>query len=226
MKAAVPTGALPTSDGSPPRDATVDAALERAIAAMAPPEILIAHRVISPDDESALLPGEAATMNRRPLAAQRASAAARIVVRPLLASLGHPRCAVPSGPSGAPQWPDGIVGSLAHDDEVAVAAVARRSLVGAVGIDVEPATVLPSDLVDLVATARERLALADDPTRGRLLFAAKEAVFKAAHPLDGIFLEFHDIEVDLATRTARTRNGHGLRLRYCLAPRIVVLALA
>jgi 4'-phosphopantetheinyl transferase EntD len=68
--------------------------------------------------------------------------------------------------------------------------------------------------------------MTDDPLRGKLLFAAKEAVYKAVHPLDRVFLEFHDIEVDLAGRKAVTRTGRVVALRYCISSRVVVLALA
>jgi 4'-phosphopantetheinyl transferase EntD len=44
---------------------------------------------------------------------------------------------------------------------------------------VEPAEPLPSELLHLVSTPNERMYLAADPFRGRLLFVAKEAVYKA-----------------------------------------------
>jgi len=131
---------------------------------------------------------------------------------------------LPKGPSGAPIWPPGIVGSLAHDHRIAVAAVARRAAADALGIDVEPAGPLPADLLDVVATARERLVLYRDPSLGRLLFAAKEAIYKAINPLDGVFLEYHDIEIDLAGRRATTRNGRTLVLHMVCSAHVVVLA--
>jgi 4'-phosphopantetheinyl transferase EntD len=91
------------------------------------------------------------------------------------------------------------------------------------GIDIEPATALPPDMLDLVATPRERERL--DPFNGRLLFAAKEAVYKAVQPLDGVFLEFHDIVVDFATRRAEVRNGRTVELSVCSSTHLVVLAL-
>ena len=165
-------------------------------------------------------------MAARAGAARRASGAARIVGRSLLARLGHAPVALPRSPSGAPVWPAGITGSFAHDDRVAVAAVGLRRDVPAVGIDVEPAALLPPDMLALVAAPREQLALADDPFGGRLLFAAKEAVYKAVYPLDRVFLEFHDIEVDLAGRRAVVTNGRVVGLRFCLSTHLVVLALA
>jgi 4'-phosphopantetheinyl transferase EntD len=95
----------------------------------------------------------------------------------------------------------------------------------AVGIDVEPAVALPPDMLALIATSQEQRRIADDPLRGKLLFAAKEAVYKALYPLDRVFLEFRDIEVDLAGRRAITRTGRAVTLRYYASSRVVVVAL-
>ena len=205
---------------------SVDPSLQRELNALAPPGLLIGHRLISPGDEDALLDEEAASIASAVVAARRASGAARIVARELLAQLGHPRAPLPKSASGAPVWPAGIAGSLAHDDEVAVAAAGRQRDIGSVGIDVEPAVLLPPDTLELIATPNEQRNIADDPLRGKLLFAAKEAVYKAVYPLERVFLEFRDIEVDLAAREAVTRTGRGVALRYGVSPRVVVLALA
>lgn len=41
----------------------------------------------------------------------------------------------------------------------------------------------------------------------RQLFVIKEAVYKATFPIDGKFLEFHDVDVDLVNASATTRYG-------------------
>src|ERR1700738_2063745 len=46
--------------------------------------------------------------------------------------------------------PRGVIGSLTHDARVAMAAVGRSCDVGAIGIDVEPAEPLPTELLDMV----------------------------------------------------------------------------
>jgi len=203
----------------------VDPALARGIVALAVPGLLIGHRVISAGDENALLDQEAASIASPVLAVRRASGAARIVARALLAQLGHARVAVPKGEAGEPIWPAGISGSMAHDNRIAVAAVGRLRDIRAVGIDVEPAVPLPPEMLELIATPQELRRIADDPLQGKLLFAAKEAVYKAVYPLDRVFLEFRDIEVDLASRTATTRTGHAVALRTCVSSHVVVVAL-
>jgi 4'-phosphopantetheinyl transferase EntD len=203
----------------------VDPSLQRAIDSLSLPGILIGHRLITPGDELALLEEEKHSIASDVVPVRRASGAARIVGRQLLARLGYAECALPKGPSGAPIWPAGVTGSFAHDDRVAVAAVGLRGDVAAMGIDVEPAELLPSELLELVATPQEQLRICDDLYHGRLLFAAKEAVYKAIYPLDQVFLEYHDIQIDLADRKAIVRNGRVLELRFCMSAHLVVLAL-
>jgi 4'-phosphopantetheinyl transferase EntD len=200
-----------------------EAALKRACAALSSEQILVDARLIAPGDETALLPDEAASIASRFVQARRASGAARIAARELLSRFGHRDGAILKSSSGAPVWPDGIVGSLAHDEEAAVAAVARSRNIAALGIDVEPAEPLPTELQKLVLTARERVQ-ADDGFGGRLVFAVKEAVYKAVAALDGTPLDYQDIETDLAANTARIADGRCLALRYSTRPRLMVLA--
>ena len=204
---------------------TTDPLFQSAIDTLAFPGVAVGHRLISPGDEHALLKEEVPALAASVVKVRRASGAARIVARQLLTQLGYANCALPKGPAGAPVWPAGIVGSLAHDSRVAVAAVGMRADVGALGIDVEPAECLPSELLDLVATPQERLNLGDDVYRGRLLFVAKEAVYKAVHPLDQTFLEHHDVEINLSERTAVVRSGRVVELRFSIsAHHLVALA--
>jgi len=206
--------------------AAIDPTLQREIATLAVPGLLIGHRVITLGDENALIDEEAASITSSITQVRRASGAARIVARELLAQLGHTHARVPKDTSGAPVWPAGIVGSMAHDDRIAVAVVGLQRDVRALGVDIEPATPLPDDMLTLVGTAPELTGLAHDPLRGRLLFAVKEAVYKAAYPIDGTFLEFHDITVDLAGRKAVSKNGRVFTLHWCAGSHVVVLAFA
>jgi 4'-phosphopantetheinyl transferase EntD len=198
--------------------------LAHAIEAMSIPGILVDHRLITESDELALLPAEMAAFAGSVLKVRRASGAARIVARALLSRIGHVSCAIPKSTAGMPVWPEGIVGSLAHDATVAVAAMAAQRDFQSVGIDIEPAEPLAPDLLDIVATTTERDGIQDDPIRGRLLFSIKEAVYKTVYPLDRTFLDHHDVEVSFVDGTARVRNGRVVRFRHCIAGHIVVLA--
>jgi 4'-phosphopantetheinyl transferase EntD len=205
---------------------SVDPSLQRAMESITVPGLLLGHRLIAVGDENALLPEEAALIASALPDVRRASGAARIVARELMARLGAASTAIPREPSGMPIWPAGLIGSLAHDDRVAVAAVGGSQDFANIGVDVEPAAPLPAEMLDLVASPRERSQLAEDPLRGRILFTVKEAVYKAVYPQDRIFLEFADIEIGCAARKAVIRTGRSLSFRYCSASHIVAVAFA
>jgi len=198
--------------------------LQRAIDAVSVPGIGVGHRLIADGDELALLPEELDAFAGSVIRVRRASGAARIVARQLLSRFGQAPHAIPRSTGGKPIWPNGIVGSMAHDSKIAIAAVAAQKDFLGIGIDIEPAEPLVPDLLDIVATAKERETIQDDPCGGRLLFAVKEAIYKTVYPLDGVFLDHHDVEVSLSAGTAVIRNERTIRFRYCVAPRIVVLA--
>jgi 4'-phosphopantetheinyl transferase EntD len=199
-------------------------ALSTALRPIAPPGILIGHRVIRGGDERALLAAERDSFRPSALKIYRQSGAARIVARRLLSALGLTAVALPRSISGAPVWPPGVVGSLAHDEEVAVAAVAKSGQFSALGIDVEPATALPPELVRLVATPTERRRYPPAVTESRLLFVIKEAIYKTLNPHDGVFLDFQDIEVDLSPNRGRTRTGQTVEITFTLSPRVVAMS--
>lgn len=201
-----------------------DPEFQRAIEALAVPGIVVAHRLISEGDESALLPDEWPAFAGSVIKVRRQSGAARIVARQLLSRFGHPPQPIPKADRGMPVWPEGIVGSIAHDRRVAVTAMAMRRDFLSVGIDIEPAEPLAADALEIVVTPAERSQVHVDPTGGRVFFCIKEAVYKAAYPLDRRFLDHHDVEVNLDACTAQIRGGRQVRFQYHVAAHILALA--
>jgi 4'-phosphopantetheinyl transferase EntD len=191
---------------------------------LAEPGLFVGHRVIAQGDEEALLADETVHFRNAIAKVRRQSGAARIVARALLQSLGHRDVAITRTSHGAPVWPTGIIGSLAHDERVAVAALARTADFLALGIDIEPAEDLPTDLINFVAAPAEQSRYSHALLRSRQLFVAKEAVYKAVHPLDQIFLDFHDIDVNLEQETARVRYGRTVHVKVMSASHVVALA--
>ena len=85
--------------------------------------------------------------------------------------------------------PSGVVGSLAHDRELAIAALAPSSTVRSIGIDVEPVQDLEARVAELVVRTDD---VVPDPVTA---FVAKEAAYKAWSVLGGELLEHHDVNV-------------------------------
>ncbi|GGS54915.1 4'-phosphopantetheinyl transferase [Streptomyces cinerochromogenes] len=133
---------------------------------------------------------------------RREFATVRLCARRALARLGvAPRPLAPSG-SGpgwarrAPRWPDGVVGSMTHCAGYHAAAVAPVASVAALGVDGEPNEPVPEGVRELITLPEERPVLdrlgAARPGVhwDRLLFSAKESVYKAWFPLTGRWLDF------------------------------------
>ena len=122
----------------------------------------------------------------------------RACARQALAQLGLPAAPVARGAHGEPLWPPEVVGSITHCARYRAVALARRRDVLTVGIDAEPDAPLPAGVLATVASEEERRALAAHAAGAcwdRVLFSAKEAVFKASFPLTGRMLGFEDAEV-------------------------------
>ncbi|MEO8225499.1 MAG: 4'-phosphopantetheinyl transferase superfamily protein [Gammaproteobacteria bacterium] len=134
---------------------------------------------------------------------------ARIVLREL--GVAPPFVAV--SPARAPLWPTGVVGSISHTGELALAVAARANDVRSIGIDIEPAVPLDAELLHRVCLPAEVARLGDPPraaTRAKLTFSAKESTYKCLAPLTGIFLEFEDVEIRFDWEGLRfTASGHG-----------------
>lgn len=126
--------------------------------------------------------------------------AGRTCAHEALSILGVTSNGVLIGPQREPLWPPGIVGSISHSRELAVAALAPVTLLSAIGIDVEPATPLASDLLSRICSPRELSRLRNGPDmalRAKLVFSAKESVYKCLWPSTRQFLEFSDVEIVL-----------------------------
>ncbi|WP_030606604.1 4'-phosphopantetheinyl transferase family protein [Streptomyces sclerotialus] len=134
--------------------------------------------------------------------------------REALGRLGFAPAPLLPGPGRAPRWPAGVVGALTHCDGYRAAAVARATDVLALGLDAEPHEPVPDpDVMQLVALPEERdqlarlAALAPGTCWDRLLFSAKESVYKAWYPLARRWLGFEEARLTLdptdATFTAR-----------------------
>ena len=113
---------------------------------------------------------------------------------------------IPRGEDRAPIWPMGFVGSISHTDSWCAAAVARADDVRSVGIDLESSTPLKQALWRRVCTPKERDWLHELPAAGltgKILFSAKEAVYKCQYPISKQFLGFHAVEVELGDDSFR-----------------------
>jgi 4'-phosphopantetheinyl transferase EntD len=148
-----------------------------------------------------LLPEEEKIIAQAVEPRRREYATVRSCARACLGRLGYGPVPILPGVGGAPTWPAGVLGSMTHCTGYAAAAVGPLPQISAIGIDAEPDAPLPDGVVDLIATPAERDRLAatrqgiDGPSWDRLLFSAKEAVYKAWFPLVGEWLDHQEAEI-------------------------------
>jgi 4'-phosphopantetheinyl transferase EntD len=160
-----------------------------------------------------LFPEEERAVGRAVDKRRREFATARGCARRALQGLGLPPAPVPAGERGEPIWPAGVVGSITHCRGYRGCAVARTADVTTLGIDAEPHEPLPAGLLADIAGPSEvemlrELELATPAIHwDRLLFSAKEAVYKAWYPLAQRWLGFEDaaLEIDPRDRTFAAR---------------------
>ena len=183
-------------------------------------------RLIRPTDEAWLRPAENERLRRSVPSVRRASGAARAVARRLLVQVGvDQNTDLVSDSIHGPNWPMGICGSMTHDAEYAAAAVISARDSAGIGIDIEPAKPLPSDIYEVVVTDAEHTLLNGNLLTARSVFTIKEAVYKATHPIDGVFLNHEDVEIDFNTSKAHTSTGYELPFVAIQKPRMVAIAL-
>jgi 4'-phosphopantetheinyl transferase EntD len=170
------------------------------IADMLPPNVACAES-FGEHPQATLSPGEDEIVERAVESRRRAFTTARHCARRAMAQLGVEPVAILRDEYGAPCWPEGVVGSITHCDRYRAAAAAASADVRSVGIDAEPNLPLPYGVLSRVALPGERDRL---PELGRLkslvcwdrlLFSAKETIYKAWHPLTKLPLTFRDAEV-------------------------------
>ncbi|MFB6940722.1 4'-phosphopantetheinyl transferase [Streptomyces sp. NPDC060286] len=167
-----------------------------------PPQVIVAEALSDPPDAS-LFPGEEEAIRNAVESRRKEFITARWCARRALGELGLAPVPILKGERGAPIWPRGVVGSMTHCVGYRAAVVARRADVLTVGIDAEPHDPLPDRVLETIALATERqrereLREASPEIRwDRLLFSAKESVYKAWFPLTHRWLGFEQAEIVL-----------------------------
>lgn len=143
-----------------------------------------------------LFPQEEAALTRARPKRRNEFQAGRTAARAALTALKGPACALPPDEDGLPQWPRGYAGSISHCDTLCLAAVTRTAR--AIGLDVEPATPLESDLWDTILLPQEQDAIRDTAHPGlmaKMIFSAKESAYKAQFQISRILFDFHGMQI-------------------------------
>jgi 4'-phosphopantetheinyl transferase EntD len=158
-----------------------------ALRSLAPTWVSTGVRVIDVTDVDDLRPGERAVVAGAVDQRQAEFATGRALLRQLIGD--HIEIGV--GPDRRPLLPLGVIGTLAHDREYAVAAATTRTTCGALGIDIEPFAVFTPEEARTILCHDERHI---DP---HLAFVLKEAVYKAWSWSGGRLLDHDEVVLDV-----------------------------
>lgn len=150
-----------------------------------------AEGYVLPPEEAAVLSPKANKKRREDFQLGRAAASQA------LAQLGV-QGAVPKGKGREPLWPEGIVGSISHSGKWGVAAVAHKSEIKSIGIDIEALRKPKLNISRQLCRAEELRWIDDEGEEKRdllliQLFSAKESAFKALYPLTKCLIGFQDV---------------------------------
>jgi 4'-phosphopantetheinyl transferase EntD len=153
--------------------------------------------------ESTMFPEEAERVAKAVDKRRREFATVRHCARQAFAELGIPPAPLLNGERGAPQWPAGVVGSMTHCAGYRAAVVAHDTDIHTLGIDAEPHGPLPEGVLGVISRDEEKehlegLKAADSEVHwDRMLFCAKETVYKAWYPLTQKWLGFEEASITL-----------------------------
>lgn len=152
-------------------------------------------------EEFSLHPIEAACLSPRATSKRRSEfIMGRAAAHAALVKLGKSASGIGKNRSGAPIWPPDIVGSITHKNDAALAIVAPTQRCRGVGVDIESADdPIKLDISRRICHPEEIPWVVKDHTlstlRLKLIFSAKESLFKTLNTFNGGVFSFTDIRL-------------------------------
>ncbi|HEX6764749.1 MAG TPA: 4'-phosphopantetheinyl transferase superfamily protein [Polyangiaceae bacterium] len=161
------------------------------------------------DPATPLFPEEEALVANAIPKRKREFAKGRECARVAMAKLGLRDVVLLSGSDREPLWPREITGSITHTNGLCAVAVGATDRYQGLGIDAEPAEALSPAIAARVLGGDDPRVLElgarslEPPVVPRLVFSAKEAVYKCLFPITKTFLGFADVALELEKTTFR-----------------------
>lgn len=127
-------------------------------------------------------------------------AAGRLCARRALTRFGIKNFPLLVGKDREPIWPVGITGSISHAEGYCGVAVARKTQIKSLGLDVELTGKLSRDSWRQICTRQElsfldSLSLDRQQDNATLIFSAKECIYKCQYAISKKWLNFHDVMI-------------------------------
>ncbi|NOI11650.1 4'-phosphopantetheinyl transferase superfamily protein [Vibrio alginolyticus] len=139
--------------------------------------------------------------------------AGRCCAKAGLSKLGYGRAVLLAGKHREPLWPNGVVGSISHTSDIALAVLARKTDIRLLGVDIESLVIpLADELCEIVVNDREWELLRNccpDEVALVIGFSAKEAYFKALFPKVQRYFDFLDVVI---CKVSNNKTGWSLSI--------------
>jgi 4'-phosphopantetheinyl transferase EntD len=122
--------------------------------------------------------------------------AGRLMARQALALIGHEGFTVAIGDDRTPIWPNGIIGSISHSNQIALCITANQHEFSYIGCDVEPFITIQTqkEICDTIINHAEKRLIQNSPLGQKiaftLAFSAKESLFKALYTTVKRYFDF------------------------------------
>ncbi len=147
-----------------------------------------------------IYPEERDIVHRAVPARQAEFSTGRLLAARACSQLGAPAGAILRGAMNEPLWPDGVTGSITHTSDICLVAVAPSNRVRGLGIDIEANQRNIDELARLILRPDERQTPVREPSptedRVRLVFGAKESLYKAIYARARRFIDFQEVRID------------------------------
>ena len=119
---------------------------------------------------------------------------------------------LPISAERGPVWPAGVIGSISHSKKLAIGCIGEVGQFRSIGIDTEEvfSNQTIKDIMEAIALDSEIAFITKEiPTRAKALaftivFSAKEALFKAIHPLCKQFIDFQEVKMTSLSLESKT----------------------
>jgi len=171
------------------------------------------------DATIALLPEEQSGVSGWAGKRQREFSSGRLYARRAMQDLDVTAQPIRRKENRAPIWPADVSGSLTHCDDIAAAVLCRRGVLRSVGLDIECRGRIHEELYRGLFTTKEQASIRAGVST-TLLFAVKEAIYKALHPLTATFIDFPKMEVALLRGNLTARYLGDVRVVHALMPEL------
>ncbi len=127
--------------------------------------------------------------------------AGRLCAREVLKKSGIDNFPLLVGNNREPLWPPGIVGSISHCRDNCIVVASRDKRIAGLGVDIENIAPLEEEITSLVCRQKEKqwithVSEPGHPDWAKIIFSAKESVYKCLFPIKNIYLDFKEVQIE------------------------------